>query len=70
MSHYPSRKPNWPLVAPVIALLLWGLAAFMGTPLWLSILCAKPQEQQGLCLFTAGRTCDWMRHFSDLGIPQ
>lgn len=40
MSHYPTRKPNWPLVAPVIALLLWGLAAFMGTPLWLSILCA------------------------------
>ena len=40
MSHYPSLRPNWPLVAPLLAIFLWGLAAVLGTPLWLLILCA------------------------------
>lgn len=40
MSHYPGLKPNWPVVAPVVAGVLWGLVALLGTPLWLLILCA------------------------------
>lgn len=40
MSHYPSRKPNWPLVAPIAAIALWGLVGLLGTPLWLVLLCA------------------------------
>lgn len=40
MSHYPSRQLNWPLIAPIVAALLWLLASVWATPLWLVVLCA------------------------------
>ncbi len=41
MSHYPNlRRPDWPLVVPVASALLWITAIFIGTPLWLTVLCA------------------------------
>ena len=39
MSHYPSFKPNWPLIAPLLAAVLWAASAVLGTPLWLIVLC-------------------------------
>lgn len=39
MSHYPSLRPNWPLIAPIIAALLWAASSVVGTPLWLIVLC-------------------------------